>query len=370
MRRSKALSLRRHTVVSLAFSVFAACSDGNGPPGDLDPTEAAAALDNIVAQYFDQNDALNSLGFFGAFLGIPLSPAVAPVQAISALDVGTTEAVRLGALASVNEWQSWRASGSSTPERIPVGALGKTFRWNELANPPGYEIDPDATGAPANGVRFILYGVDPIFEQPISPLTEIGYLDIIDTSSFPTINISMTAHVNGRGDLLGVDVSGSSGQTSFTLATDGFVSNGQQQLTFGIDVSGTSQSVDFSFDFSFATFSARLVFEGEIVNDELGSGSLVVTLTDTSNNGTAVFSLSVDSQGLIGENSGVTLNGDLVAIITGNMNDPLITNAQGDPLTPAELQALGQLFEGIGDVFEIFMEIFTLSLFLILLGAT
>ncbi len=294
---------------------------------------------------------------------------MAPVEAISALDVGTADAVRLGALASVSEWQAWRASSSSTPERIPVGALGKTFRWNELANPPGYEIDPDGTGAPANGVRFILYAVDPILEQPISPLTEIGYLDIIDTSSFPIINISMTAHVNEKGDLLEVDVLGSFGQTSFTLTTDGFVSNGQQQLTFGIDVSGTAQSVNFSFDFSFATFSARLAFEGVIVNDELGSGSMVVTLTDTSNRGTAVFTLNVDSQGVIGQNSGVTLNGGLVAIISGTIDNPLITNAQGNPLTSAELQALGELFEGIGDIFEMFMEIFIFSLFLIALGA-
>ncbi len=368
MRRLKALWLTRLTVAALALSVFAACSGDNGPPGDLDPTEAAAALDNVVAEYFDQNDALNSLTYFGAFLGVPLSPAVAPVEAISALDVGTAEALRLGALASVNEWQAWRASSSSTPERIPVGALGKTFRWNELANPPGYEIDPDATGAPANGVRFILYSVDPNLE-PINPLTEIGYLDIIDTSSFPTITISMTAHVNGKGDLLDVDVSGSSGPTSFTLTTDGMVSNGEQQLRFGIDVSGTTQTVNFSFDFSFATFSANLTFEGQIVDDELGSGSLVVTLTDTSNRGNAVFSLSVDSQGVIGQNSGVTLNGDLVAVITGTMNEPLITNAEGDPLTPVELQALGQLFEGVGDIFEMFMEIFVFSLFLIALGA-
>ncbi len=297
---------------------------------------------------------------------------MAPVEAISALDAGTAEALRLGALASVNEWQAWRASSSSTPERIPVGALGKTFRWNELANPPGYEIDPDGTGAPANGVRFILYAVDPILEQPISPLTEIGYLDIIDTSSFPIINISMTAHVNekGKGDLLEVDVLGSFGQTSFTLTTDGFVSNGLQQLTFGIDVSGTTESVNFSFDLSFATFSARLAFEGVIVNDELGSGSMVVTLTDTSNRGTAVFTLNVDSQGVIGQNSGVTLNGGLVAIISGTIDNPLITNAQGNPLTSAELQALGELFEGIGDIFEMFMEIFIVSLFLIALGAT
>ncbi len=94
-----------------------------------------------------------------------------------------------------------------------------------------------------------------------------------------------------------------------------------------------------------------------------------MTLTDTSNRGRAVFSLNVDSQGLIGENSGVTLNGDPVAYISGTLDDPLITNADGEPLTQVELQALGQLFEGVGDIFEMFMEIFVFSLFLIALGA-
>ncbi len=368
MRRLKAQWFTRLTVVALAFSVFAACGDDAGPPGDLDPTEAAAALDAIVAEYFDQNDALNSLGFFGDFLGVAIAPAVAPVNAVSALDAGTVEAARLGAMASVNEWLTWRAS--STPERIPVGLQGKTFRWNEQATPPGYEIlDPDEPGAPANGVRFILYAVDPILEQPINPLTEIGYLDIIDTSSFPTINISMLAHVTGKGDLLGVDVSGTFGQTSFTLNTDGFVSNGQQQLRFGLNVGGTAQEVNFDFTFSFATFSAKLEFDGLIVNDELGSGSLVVTFTDTSNRGNVVFSLAVDNQGVIDPESGVTMNGKRVAFIAGTVDDPVITNAVGDPLTPAELQALGELFHGIGDAFELFMDIFIFSLVLISLGA-
>ncbi len=368
MRRSKAQWLTRLSVGALAFAVFAACGD-DGPPGDLDPTEAATALNGVVASYFEQNDALNSLGYFGDFLGVALSPAVAPVGAVSALNAGTVEAARLGALASVNEWQSWKASGLSTPERIPVGLLGKTFRWNEQATPPGYEIDPDATDAPANGVRFILYAVDPILQQPINPLNEIGYLDIVDTSSFPTISISMTAHITGRGDLLDVAVTGTFGQTSFTLNTNGFVSNGQQQLDFGLSVSGTTQDVNFDFTFSFATFSARLQFEGQVVEDNLGSGSMTVTFTDTSNRGNVVFSISVDSQGVIGQGSGVTMNGDPVAIITGTVDDPQITNADGDPLTPAELQALGELFHGIGDVFEMFMDIFIFSLLLIALGA-
>ncbi len=179
----------------------------------------------------------------------------------------------------------------------------------------------------------------------------------------------MRAHIDNRGDLLGVDVTGTFGQTSFTLNTDGFVSNGQQQLRFGLNVGGTAQSVDFDFNFSFATFSARLEFEGQIVDDNLGSGSMVVTFTDTSNRGNARFSLSVDSQGVIGENSGVTMNGDPVAIITGTVDDPLVTNAEGDPLTPTELQALGELFHGIGDVFELFMNIFIFSLVLIAIGA-
>lgn len=368
MRRKKALWFTRLTVVTLAFSVFAACGD-DGPPGDLDPNEAATALNGVVTEYFDQNDALNSLGFFGDYLGVALSPAVAPVGAVYALNAGTVGAAQLGALASVNEWQAWRASASNTPERIPVGLLGKTFRWNDQASPPGYEIDVNANDAPPNGVRFILYAVDPILEQPISPLTEIGYLDIIDRSSFPTINISMTAHIDTKGDLLGVDVTGTFGQTSFTLNTEGFVSNGQQQLRFGMNVGGTAQSVNFDFNFSFATFSARLEFEGQVVDDNLGSGSMVVTFTDTSNRGNVRFSLSVDTQGVIGENSGVTMNGDPVAIITGTVDDPLITNAEGDPLTPAELQALALLFHGIGDVFELFMGVFIFSLLLITLGA-
>ena len=45
------------------------------------------------------------------------------------------------------------------------------------------------TGAPANGVRFVLYAVDPVMLRPVEPVVEVGYADIIDQSTASTTDI-------------------------------------------------------------------------------------------------------------------------------------------------------------------------------------
>ena len=47
----------------------------------------------------------------------------------------------------------------------------------------------DRTGAPANGVRFLLYAVDPVTFQPVEPLVEAGYVDITDLSGGNTQSV-------------------------------------------------------------------------------------------------------------------------------------------------------------------------------------
>src|SRR5690606_23880081 len=58
---------------------------------------------------------------------------------------------------------------------IPAGALGKTFTYD----PESQQYTPSAiTGAPANGVRFQLYAVDPTDGMPVEPLVEVGHVDL------------------------------------------------------------------------------------------------------------------------------------------------------------------------------------------------
>lgn len=71
--------------------------------------------------------------------------------------------------------------GALDASNIPDGALGKTFVYDLSSR--SYVADPSATGAPANGVRYILYDWAPGTGSPAIPLACIGYTDIISIAS-------------------------------------------------------------------------------------------------------------------------------------------------------------------------------------------
>ena len=355
--RLKPTWLKRAAVFGLALAVFAACSDDEttAPNGDLDPVAASNALESVVTTFFDDNDALQSLDVFGDFISTALlGPNVAPLNIVPRPGDDMNAWARRVQL-SVGELQP----SSDGPERIPVGALGKTFVYNPDTQ--AYEIDLARTDAPANGVWFILYAVDPILGQPLSPLQEIGYVEITDDSSFPTATIGLTAVVSGT-TLLDIDVSGTFSETTVDLDFSGLLSNGVETLTFAIDVTGSETAFNVNFTLGFSPYNITFNFGG----DASGAGTITATLSDGDD--TIAFSLGVDAVGNIATGSGIKFNGADVAIISGNISNPLVTNAAGDPLTQQELQALEDLFQGIGEIFELFFGLVEFSFLLLFLA--
>ncbi len=160
-----------------------------------------------------------------------------------------------------------------------------------------------------------------------------------------------------------MDVTGTFSQTSNNISLTGFLSDGSDQLDFGFDVDGTETTASLDFEASFGIYTVGLTFTGD---STIESGTFTATFSDGQS--TITFTLSVEA-GLIQEGSGITISDgastETVAIISGTIENPTVTNAAGDPLSQAELDALERLFEGIGDVFELFLEIFVFSTFLL-----
>lgn len=69
---------------------------------------------------------------------------------------------------------AFRSTGGAAP--ISDSARGRTFVYDAVSR--AYIVDPSAVGAPANGVRYVLYEWRPGAGAPSSPLTRIGYTDI------------------------------------------------------------------------------------------------------------------------------------------------------------------------------------------------
>ena len=74
---------------------------------------------------------------------------------------------------------------------IPPEYLGVTFVWTSRPT----ATSPGRPGAPDNGVRFVLYAVNPITGRPVEPLVRDGYADI------PSHRDQHLVHLPDRGGL-------------------------------------------------------------------------------------------------------------------------------------------------------------------------
>jgi hypothetical protein len=354
----KSIWLSRIAVLAMVLAVAAACDDSLSPE-DADPVGTAQVMDDVVANFFDDNEAVQGLEFFSEGMLAALGAGAPTAGAM--IDMLPSD----GTLAATRRAQAMVAELSDGGmQNLPVGVLGTTFVWGGE----GYVPDFERTDAPEDGVRFIIYAVDPILFQPVEPLTEVGYVDIRDTSNFPTISIQLIAVlVEGTVEdtLINISSSATFNQVTETAILDfgGFISDGTNQLTFSLDATVSDTSIDLTWSMSAAGLTVSFALTGL---DEAG-GDVTTTFTDGEGN-SIVVTLSVDGQDNILAGSGIAFNGTTVAIISGTMENPSITNGDGDPLTEQEMVALAGLFEAMMDVFDFFMGMFEFGMALLALA--
>ncbi len=159
-------------LLTATLAATAACRDNVAPPPPPPPPAVfdgpqARAQVEPVAAVLDQpivRSFVGALSYYGAILRATSTTGTA----ISS----PTAAAPLASSRGVTALQPLAALGTIT---IPALYAGKTFAFDPVAN--YYAVDPTATGAPTNGVRFVLYTFDET-GYPDEPLTRLGYLDI------------------------------------------------------------------------------------------------------------------------------------------------------------------------------------------------
>lgn len=353
----KPVWLTRAAAFGLALSVFAACGDDSTAPGDdVDIASAQAAVDDVVAKFFTSNPGLQSLNIFGVHIGTAV-PSVAPNPDFSP-ETGSMYGLTQRLISMALDAQT-RFTSDPAPLAIPANLLGVTFEWNPATG----EYEPGTrTGAPADGVRFILY-------DNITDLNEIGYLDFSDRSNFTitpaAIDISLSIFSTTPTDpveVISYDITGSAGNTGGSLVVDGFLSDGADRLDFDFLVSG-SESGGFNGDFTYTYGDLVLSF----AFDEDTSGAESVDISITNGADEILFVLDVDANGDIITGSGIYLNSTLVGTFSGNVEtgDVSLANTEGDPLTQEQLLALAEIFVGIEQAVILTEELLALGLGLI-----
>jgi hypothetical protein len=336
----------RIAVIALLLSFMAACDDATGPEFQLDPESTATIMDQVVTDFFEGNEAATSLEYLGesvfqALGGGPLASAGFHAAPSTELAGGIPNHLLSNPV--------YRAAAE-----IPDIYEGVTFVWDEVEE--GY-IASERTGAPLNGVRFILYAVNPVTGLPTTPLNEIGYLDISDASTWPDIDITVEA-VIGDATMIYVAVTGNFGETSAWLDFDGYLSDGTDQLTLDMYAIEALDSYSIEFGLGYGNFEASW---------SMSYTEMAVTLEVMFTDGTdtLVFSMTLEWQQVdqiwayVITQGSVTLSGTEIALIEGWIGEDTIqvtiTNAVGDPLTPAELAALEDAFAAIDELSD-FME--------------
>jgi hypothetical protein len=331
MTKSYLTWLRAATAASLV--VFAAaCGDDSptGPSGDPFDAEQSNQEFGAFQSAFDAN----------ADLAAEITVVTAALDSLA--PTGTARLYRPVDVpaepAMLRVIRTTRFSGSSAGSAqplLPADVLGKTFEWDETEN--GY-VASEATGAPANGVRFVIY------DRTSVPFVANGFLDVTDDSDAAADRVGV--HMEKDGVVrLDYDITATQTTSSLSVSVAGYVSDGTQRVDFdvtetatettdgfrvnldyGLSLAGQPISVDYAFVINFGeTVTAEIV--ATFVN---GANELVIDVSQAENN----FAGSI------------MWNGDLVMTVTDDgSGEPVFLGAGGDPVTPAEAAAIQEMFE-------------------------
>jgi hypothetical protein len=325
--------------LALAVAVVAGCSDDpTGSVEDVDAEQTAQAMESVVGS-FESNEALQSFTVLGNSFGTAFGSSPTVVQATSAPGVlGALEALSLRAAHSSLEPHS-----ASLMAVLPESVLGTTFVYDPEQF--GY-VASELEGAPENGVRFILYAVNPISGE-IQEEVEIGHTDLLDTST-ETENRLRAVVVSGEVTYIDYEVSCGFVTGGVGLSGVGFLTDGTTRANLDLNLSADQSTgeVVIDFDVDVPSESLEIRFDGAIgAAEESVSMSFEIVLDGNS----IAFDVSADGEALTGD---VRFNGTTVAVISGSFDAPVVTDAEGGELTLDQRQQLAQLFDGAGETIE------------------
>jgi len=352
-------NLKWMPLVAVFAMVAGACNDnGTNPvdPGDFDPVATEQAVQDLQNRLNEDSDMMVSLGLVSEGLGMQMGASwVMPRELDQAATPFSAQFVRNYAL-----------SGSAAEPVFPPELLGTTFEWNLLE---GHYVPTERAGAPANGIRFILYAIDPLTRTPTDPLVETGHLDLTDEGGTSTTRLGIEA-VSGSETLIDYFIELSyvilgENDISVTVAAEGFISDGVDRLDFvlsqGATLRGSTETIDMDLVYSLSLAGQNVSVTVEMHGEFDFSGDIPIEAASVElrvQNGTEF----VDFEMTLGADNSLTgviqYNGVDVVYISGTEGDPVFESATGEPLTLEEVAALVDLFDMINDVFDLVEELF------------
>lgn len=269
---------------------------------------------------------------------------------------GNLEAV--GQVLDDGAWQSLRmlsprfGAAVLVAPQIPLAVRGTTFVLDSVTLQ--YVPDATRTGAPANGVRFILYAADSATQQPL-PGSEIGHADLTDegNSGSPAMALRLQAVISGitrldyRVVVVGTD-------SAAVLQASGFSNDGATTVQFQVGAKGvrgadtSATEVTFAIGIPAHAFLANATLQHVSLAGD-STGAIAMTVRQGFNQvGMVAHATALEFAAVF------QVNGLPLATVTGHPEHPTVRGADGRELTGAEVEALIGIQRLAGRVLEMF----------------
>jgi hypothetical protein len=326
----------RRATALLATLAVAACGDSTAPTIDHIDATAASAKVAPVMDVMGQ-PALASFTSLGDVAGLPASASAASLTAVA----------RLTSAAARGRWDPaaprMARVAAKSADVLPPDVRGKVYTWNETTLQ--YEGAASAD-APPTGVRIVLYAWDVLAGRPSSPLTSIGYVDLIDQSNASQNRLSVILVRNdGNVELMNYAITHSVTTSSESFSIAGSATDGTTPVTFTLSGTADESAATITFDLSAASVGFT-VHVGANVNAFTEQANVGIRLGYDGH--TLSFDASLNADGMNG-----VIKYDGMRYVTWSMTyDPAtgtattqFAKANGQPLTAEEFEQISDLFE-------------------------
>lgn len=329
------LRLRGFGAVAVAGLVIlaAACGDATGP-GSSDPFNVQQSNQEFgaVQAALDANlDVADDMSFV-----MPVIGNLGPVPRLFERIEMPSESVILSMARTARLSVESAGTSASVLPLLPSDVLGKTFEWSDVDN----AYMPTArTGAPANGLRVIVY------DRTATPFVEVGFVDITDESDPAADRLRVHMEKDGI-TRLDYTVEVTQSTSSMAVSVSGFITDGVERVNFDVSESATQTAsgatVQIGYSLSLAGRPLSVSFSSTVSFGEFVTADLTATFVNGAN--TLVLDMSQDAAGAL--DGTVTWNGDVVMTITGTGDaDPIFLGPEGEELSLAEAQAITEMFQ-------------------------
>ncbi len=314
-----------------AAAVLAACIDAGTGPRLSDPAATSAALSSVDSAL--TAPVVTSFGVFGS----DINPSPFFTGAASA------------------------ALGPVVPDTL----YGAIFTWNPDS---ARYFRTQTTGGPSNGVRYVLYAVDPA-GGVVTPLVPIGAVDLLDEST-PITGI-MHVQVEDSSGTTYLDYTATlvSRVVFFTASVSGFVTNGasgpaNKTLTFSItaQMDLTTRTAQATFTLNAPALSVAV----EATSTKLQgteTASLTYTLSRSGETLRQQGYLTTTNDVLDTLSAEIRLNEQVYASVEGNAQSATFYDRDGTVITDAGAQhdvllALGHLRRSVEKTLAFIQSLF------------